>query len=202
MADETPLPDASTRWLETSRGVIRYSELAPLLAERVLRVQQGIEAEANADHALDEDLQRALHRDFCGDFVPQWAGRWRTISVTVGTHEPPAPHLVPMELRNYMLDLQARLAATPAVDDWPEHLAFAEGCLLSIHPFADFNGRVTRLWLWELLRRLDLPPVELSAAEPAAVQAYLAALRAGDGRDYRPLAQIWRLRLAATADPD
>lgn len=40
MADQTPSPNASTRWIETSKGVIRYSELAPLLAERVLRIQE------------------------------------------------------------------------------------------------------------------------------------------------------------------
>ena len=196
MADETPLPDASTRWLETSRGVLRYSELAPLLAERVLRVQQGIEAETYAGHALDEELLRALHGDFCRDLVPAWAGRWRTIEVRVGPHEPPALHLVPLEMRTYALDLQARLASEPTPDEWPEHLAFAEGRLLAIHPFVDFNGRAARLWLWELLRRADLPPVRLAATEPGAVQAYLAALRCGDARDYRPLGEIWRLRLA------
>lgn len=198
MADETPFPDASTRWLETSRGVLSYAELAPLLAEHVLRVQQGIEAEAYAGHALDEDLLRALHGGFCRDLVPDWAGRWRTVDVRVGPHEPPASHLVPLEMRTYALDLQARLAAEPTPDEWPEHLAFAEGRLLTIHPFTDFNGRTARLWLWELLRRADLPPVRLAAHEPDAVRNYLAALRYGDTRDYRALTEIWRQRLAAS----
>lgn len=197
MADETPLPDASTRWLETSRGVIRYSELAPLLAERVLRVQQGIEAHAYAGRALDEELLCALHGDFCRDLVPAWAGRWRTVTVRVGPHEPPAPHLVALDMRNYALDLQARVAGEPTPDEWIEHLAFAEGRLLSIHPFADFNGRVARLWLWEILRRAELPPARLAATESAAVQSYLAALRRADAHDYRPLEEIWRQRLAA-----
>jgi hypothetical protein len=43
MADEASSAH-STRWLETSRGILRYSELAPLLAERVLRIQERIEA--------------------------------------------------------------------------------------------------------------------------------------------------------------
>ena len=37
MAEETSRSDASTRWMETTRGILRYTELAPLLAERVLR---------------------------------------------------------------------------------------------------------------------------------------------------------------------
>ncbi len=167
----------------------------------MLRVQQRIEAEAYDGRPLDEDLLCALHEDFCGDLVPEWAGRWRAIAVRVGTHEPVAPHLLPVEMRNYGLDLQARLAAAPTPDDWLEHLAFAEGRLLTLHPFADFNGRVTRLWLSEILRRADLPPVELAATEPGAVQGYLAALRAADARDFRPLVEIWRGRLAR-ADQD
>ena len=73
MADETPSAH-STRWLETSRGIFRYSELAPLLAERVLRIQERIEAGDYAAAPLDDNLIRTLHRDFCGDLVPEWAG--------------------------------------------------------------------------------------------------------------------------------
>ena len=76
-----------------------------------------------------------------------------------------------------------------------ESLAFAEGRLLSIHPFLDFNGRVTRLWLRELLRRLNLPPIDLVPAAAAAEPPYFAALRAGDRLDWHPLAEIWRQRL-------
>ena len=195
MAEETPRADASTRWVETARGVLRYTELAPLLAEGVLRVQQSIEAEAYAERILDEELIRALHGDFCRDLVPDWAGRWRLIEVRVGAHEPPAPHLVPMAMRDYVRDLGTRLAEPIDPDLLPEHLAFAEGRLLSIHPFQDFNGRLARLWLWELLRRLNLPPVDLAPADSAAVQTYLTALRAADRHDYRPLAHEWQMRL-------
>src|SRR5690606_37811148 len=111
---------------------------------------------------------------------------------------PPA-HLLHAEMRNYTLDLAARLGGGIDLDLLPEHLAFAEGRLLSVHPFLDFNGRTARVWLWEILRRLDLPPVELAPTAPAAAAAFIAALRAADQRDYRPLADLWRARLAAGA---
>jgi CRISPR-associated endonuclease/helicase Cas3 len=202
MAGETPSPDASTRWIETSRGVLRYSELAPLLAERVLRAQERIETGGHVGAPLDEELIRTLHRDFCGDLVPDWAGRWRTVAVRVGAHEPPAPHQVAELMRNYTLDLQARLEGETPPEQLPEALAFAEGRLLSIHPFADFNGRLTRLWLWELLRRLRLPPVALVPSAPAAIRDYLATLRAADRLDYRPLEELWRHRLVAAESGD
>lgn len=33
---------------------------------------------------LDEWLILELHRRICGDLVPQWAGKWRDIEVSVG----------------------------------------------------------------------------------------------------------------------
>ncbi len=153
MADETASPDSSTRWLETSRGILSYSELAPLLAERVLRVQERIETDGYADCPVAEVLILTLHRDFCGDLVPDWAGRWRTVAVRVGAHEPPAPPRVPEHMRQYALDLQARLEDPLPVEQVPEALAFAEGRLLSIHPFADFNGRLAPMALG-----IDAPP--------------------------------------------
>ena len=79
----------------------------------------------------------------------------------------------------------------------PDTLAFAEARLLTIHPFADLNGRLVRLWLWELLRRLKLPPVQLVPRNKEETEIYLAALRAGDQNNYQPLAQSWMHRLSA-----
>ncbi len=202
MADETASPQSSTRWLETSRGILSYSELAPLLAERVLRVQERIETDGYARCPVAEELILTLHHDFCGDLVPDWAGRWRTLAVRVGPHEPPPPPRVPEHMRQYALDLAARLNDPLPLEQVPEALAFAEGRLLSIHPFADFNGRLARLWLWELMRRLRLPPVSLVSNEPVAVRTYLEALRAADRLDYRPLEELWRQRLAAAGKPE
>ena len=111
-------------------------------------------------------------------------------------HTPPEFFRVPALVREYGLDLQARLSSPPNVNDESllETLAFAEGRLLSIHPFADLNGRVTRVWLREILRRLDLPPVRLVPAVQASINQYLAALQTADRNDWHPLMNVWRRR--------
>src|SRR5207302_532459 len=78
-----------------------------------------------------------------------------------------------------------------------ELLAFAEGRLLSIHPSPDFNGRVTRLFLGELLRRLELPAVELAPVSPASRTRFLEALHAADKLDWQPLTAFWQERFEA-----
>lgn len=192
-------PDRATRWIETTRGLLSYLELAPLLAERLAIAEASLYSGAWADRPLDEALFLDLHRRICGDLVPDWAGRWRTIEVRVGRLEPPAPHLIAGEMRLYAADLAARWpAAAEAVTDLTlEFLAFAEGRFLSVHPFRDFNGRTVRLFLLEVLRRLDLPRVVLAPQDPAGRARYFTALEAADRREWEPLLEIWRDRFAS-----
>lgn len=186
-------PAHATRWLETRLGTLTYLELAPHLALAANTIEQDIEAGVFDAQPLDEHLIFELHQRLCGELTPQFAG-WRRRPVLVGTHTPPEPFEVPMLMRGYALDLTARLAASTAHDDLLlEALAFAEGRLLSIHPFADFNGRATRLFLRLLLRRLDLPLVDL-LPPPGNAERYFEALRAGDRRHWAPLCAVWRQR--------
>lgn len=197
MAERDSLEDGSTRWIETSRGILSISQIAPLIAQSVLQVSANIARGQFSSLPLDEALLCSLHSGICRDLTPDWAGKWRTIEVKVGTHSPPAAPLVPLRMRDYIQDLGARIASLPPENQLPEVLAFAEGVLLSIHPFTDFNGRVTRLWLSEILQRFGLAPVILAPASADEKRAYLAALRAADTRDFAPLRRIWIERLSS-----
>lgn len=197
MAGGTTPPQGSTRFVETTRGILSFQQLAPLLAERALQIQEDIEEGRFAPLLLDETLLQNLHQRLSGDLIPDIAGCWRTIAVRVSDHEPPPAHQVPALMHNYALDLAVRgVGASPNNDElFIETLAFAEGRLLSVHPFHDFNGRVTRLWLAEILRRAEWPLPDLVPGDEPGKEIYLRALAAADKRDYRPLMEIWRQRL-------
>lgn len=194
-------PAHATRYLETTRGRLSYLDLAPHLAEAVRRLESAIESGEFDDRPIDGELIETLHRRLCAELTPQLAG-WRHINVVVGAHTPPDCHRVPLLVREYGRDLEARLAALPGAspDILLEALAFAEGRLLSIHPCADFNGRLTRVLLRLLLRRLDLPWVDLLPSAGKEV-AYLAALAAADRNDWRPLMAVWRERFTQEVQP-
>ncbi|MGH8017411.1 MAG: Fic family protein [Opitutaceae bacterium] len=193
-----PGPDRTTRYVETTLGVLSYRELAPHLAERVANTSLAIEEGVFAGSALDEVLILDLHRRVCGDLVPEIAGRWRTVDVRVGNLHPAPSHEVPQRMHDYCADLRARwIDASAQLGDLTlELLAFAEGRFLTLHPFVDFNGRTIRLFLAELLRRLDLPVVTLEAETPAARAGYFAALEAADRNQWRSLMDIWQDRLS------
>jgi len=196
-------PDRATRFLETTRGTLSYSEIAPLLAEQVVRVETMIYGAEWEAHPSDERLAAGFHRAICGDLVPDWAGKWRSLEVRVGNLQPPLPHRISVLMRDYGADLAARGAqVSSALDDLTlEFLAFTEGRFLSIHPFTNFNGRTIRLFLLELLRRLDLPRVVLAPESEGERQAYFRALEAADHADWEPLAAIWQHRLASSKPP-
>lgn len=195
-------PDRATRHLETAQGILSYSQIAPWLAAKVLRVETEIYTGHFAHRPLDENLPAELHRAICGELVPEWAGSWRKAEVRVGNLLPPPPSRVPLEMKDYARDLQSRWpeASASMGNLTLEFLAFAEGRLLTIHPFFDFNGRVVRLLLLELLRRLDLPRVNLAPESETDRAGYFSALEAGDRFDWQPLMRIWATRLS-TPEP-
>ncbi len=169
------------------------------IARQVLTLEQQIEQARFDTRALDDQLVHDLHTAICAPVAPHLAG-WRRVGVTVGSHIAPISPLVPMLMRDYGRDLEARLAAQglETTERLLETLAFAEGRLLSIHPFADYNGRVTRVLLRLVLRRLELPPVRLAAGDDER-EAYLAALTAADSGDRQRLMCIWSQRIANAA---
>ncbi len=188
-------PHSATRYVETALGILSYQELAPLLAERVADAEFAISGRKFA-HQPIHDLLLDLHRHICADLIPDMAGRWRLRDVRVGEHQAPSHWQVPILMRNYAADLDVRLAN---LDEDPgerliDDLAFAEGRLLHIHPFEDFNGRVSRLFLVELLYRLNLPVIDPAASSEEETKRYFSALQAYDRCDPRPLTAIWCLR--------
>ena len=191
----------STRLITTQLGTLTFTELAPHVAQVVQQLERAITGGELDGTTIDDSLIVDLHRRLCAELMPDIAGLRRS-EVTVGSHSPPSFVQVPILLRDYARDVSARVDAGGrlATEALLETLAFAEGRLLSIHPFTDFNGRVTRLFLRLLLRRLDLPDVAL-AADSAERSDYLAALRAADTNDFGPLTSVWRARLAMRVGP-
>jgi CRISPR-associated endonuclease/helicase Cas3 len=193
----TQAPPGATRYLETSLGVISYAELAPHLARNVLALTDDVVAGVYASRPLDDALLLDLHGRIAGSLVPQFSRRWRKRDVVVGVHEPPSFTQVPVLMREYARDLAARFAALPDEPDETtlEFLAFCEGRLLTIHPFEDFNGRVTRVFVTEILRRLRLPAINPAPAPGPEAARYLQALRTADRGNLKPLMDFWRERL-------
>jgi len=189
-----------TRFIESSLGIKSYSELAPHLAKGVERVMASLLELPPAEIKITPDFICKLHKEAFGELFPSWAGRYRDRDVTVGKYNPPPYYEVPVLIRQYGEDVEFRLSSfgtKPQVSDaLLETLAFAEGRFLSIHPFLDFNGRVTRMLLFSLLYRFDLPPVKLVPDEKdeKGKKGYFDALAQADSMNWQPLIEVWKKR--------
>lgn len=103
-----------------------------------------------------------LLREQCGDRIPPPGlrgqfGRWRTCEVSVGYDHPPPPSKVP----TLMAALAVRVAFfhgfTHERENTVDFIADEHHAFLKIHPFADGNGRISRLYANALLALNGLP---------------------------------------------
>ncbi len=136
-------------------------------------------------NVTDEAFLLGLHRRML-DKVWRWAGKYRTTERNLGV----APHLIEVELHALLGNMRY----------WLEHRSFAQDelalrfhhGLVVIHPFANGNGRWSRL-------AADILVVQLGGArfswgsganlqQPGADRdSYIAALKQADNHDFGPL---------------
>ena len=177
----TPLSPQDQRglrqtWIVT-RSDLNTAEQANILAGRAWAYRSRV--------ALTSDAYLArLHKRMFGD-VWSWAGKWRSSETNIGV----PPHEIAVRLRQFLGDVAYWLAheSYPA-GELP--VRYHHG-LVQIHPFANGNGRHTRLAADLMCRQLGIAPFtwgrdSLDAAG-ATRQTYLSALRAADQYDFGPL---------------
>ncbi len=195
--DSTGEEDGSlTRRFATSHGDLTYAQLADAIAPHLVSLLARVGRGEFQQQPYNDELIRDFHREIIGDLIPEIAGQWRREPVQIGNHIAPEHFLVPMLMRDYADNVQARLAHADSLDLQLELLAYAEGEFLHIHPFADFNGRTIRALLSELLVRLDWPFLEVAVARGTpAFDQYLAALADYDNGRPDLLVEFWTRRL-------
>lgn len=100
---------SSTRSFDTSRGSLTYAELTDATAPLLEALLEGVLRGDFVGKPFDEELVNDLHRALLAPMLPKMAGRWRATSVQVGNHAPPQPWEIPLRMRNYVDNVNARI---------------------------------------------------------------------------------------------
>jgi Fic-DOC domain mobile mystery protein B len=187
MADQ---PDAATPLdPDEAAGLIpahvrTQAELNEWEQTNILEGQKWALARGNRADLLTEAFVRELHRRMF-DRTWRWAGRFRSSDKNIGIDW----RQIGVRLKDLLDDTRYWLEhGTYTID---EIAARFHHRLVSIHPFANGNGRHVRLMADCLLARRGVAPFSWGRGDllhvGAARDRYLAALRSADGGDIAPL---------------
>lgn len=197
MATEERSLDSTTRTFDTAKGKLTYTELSDSIAPKLLQLLDDITDDKFKKLPFDEELIKSFHLQIVGAIMPEIAGKWRTAPVQVGNWLPPEPYEIPMKMREYAANMQARLNYSNTLELQIETLAYAEGEFLHIHPFQDFNGRTIRALLAELMMRFDLPLVDTTVKRNSPdFRKYQNVLAEYDNGRIAGLINFWQDRLS------
>lgn len=188
-ADATPLTEAERQGLMLP--VLTRAELNRAEAENISHAMSWLflsRRRLRPELVTDEEWLKRLHRRMYGD-VWAWAGQYRTTDRNLG-----APYWqIRVDLRNLLNDVAAWLSDTSASRYGTDECAVRFGYrLVVIHPFANGNGRWSRLASDALSvalggRRFTWGGISLTT-QGTQRRAYIAALQTADTRgDFGPL---------------
>jgi Fic-DOC domain mobile mystery protein B len=139
---------------------------------------------------LNESFIRQLHKRMFSN-VWKWAGNFRQTDKNIGT----SWYSIPAALKQLCDDTEYWIKNKTFADD--EVAARFHHRLVSIHPFANGNGRHARLMADILLENvLKKPPFTWGSANLIIAgldrKKYIESLIAADGGDYKPLLDFVR----------
>lgn len=197
MAKISTKPKSATSYKDTAFGILPRSKIITLEAEGVKKAQEYILKLSDKKTAITSELILDLHREGFGFIFPQWAGKFRTIEVTVGAYEPPHFVQVPGLIKNLCDDLTERTKHMPQSENGELFLselivivAWFQHRFVWIHPFQDYNGRVARLLTNLILLNLDLPIITITANTGEEREQYITAMKAADEHDLSKLESL------------
>lgn len=167
----------------TTRAELNEAEQVNITqADRWLRRARSVEV-------LDDAFLRDLHKRMFGD-VWKWAGEYRKTPRNIGIEA----YRIATEVRALVDDARYWVAHETYLPD--EIVIRFSHRLVSIHPFANGNGRHSRVVADLLVMKLGQPRFKWGSTNlvdaGATRRAYVDALRAADAGDIEPLLSFAR----------
>jgi len=183
-------PKSATSYKETAFGILPRSKVIELEAEGVKRAQDYIIKLSDSKTEITPQAILDIHKAGFGFIFPDWAGKFRTIDVTVGDYEPPHYNKVSELIINLCDDLSERLKHLPSTENDERFLSelisllgWFQHRLVWIHPFNDYNGRVARLLTNFLLLNLGFPILTIKVETGKDREGYVKAMKDADNND-------------------
>lgn len=190
-------PKGATSYKETAFGILPRPKVVQLEKKGVAKALKYVFKLSFKKAKITPKLICDIHKTGFGFIFPDWAGKFRTINVTVGGFEPPHFSKVPELIQNLCDDLEERLKHLPHILNDEQFLSEAISILtwfqhqfVWIHPFKDYNGRVARLVTNLLALNLRFPIITIKAETSKDRDNYINSMKAADNHNIIKLEKL------------
>lgn len=187
---------SETSWKETKFGILPRSKVIQLEIQGTQKGLLLLQQIAKNKEPLSIELIKKIHKECFGDILQNYAGAFRTIQVEYSGKEAPHFSKVHEMVQNLVSDTEYALEQLPAkvsdayITDMTGLLALFQHRFVVIHPFVDYNGRMSRMFTNYLLMREELPTIEIPVTTNLLRKQYIQALQKADEGNYQALQDV------------
>ncbi|MBX2902606.1 MAG: Fic family protein [Chitinophagales bacterium] len=185
----TPSPDENKLEL-TDKNLINEYEAKGIAAAELFMFELDSEIEISTQLLLE------IYRIAFSELY-DWAGSWRTTTVTVGQLTPPEPSKVLQLMYQFIDNLNFKIRNSETLQDHIGCLAFAHYEFIRIHPFNNGNGRTGRILMNIVALKFGYKPLEFYYREGDSRKIYIDAMKLADNGNFEPLMTLIRKELTA-----
>jgi cell filamentation protein len=185
----TPSPDDNILDLTDKNLINEYEAKGIATAELFV-------FELDSETEISTQLLLEIHKIAFSELY-DWAGTWRTTTVTVGQLTPPDPSKVLQLIYQFIDNLNFKIRNTETVQDHIDCLTFAHYEFIRIHPFNNGNGRTGRILMNIIALKFGYKPLELYYREGDSRKTYIDAMKSADNGNFEPLTTMIRKELTA-----
>lgn len=187
-------PGSRNRVLRNLLGIVRVRDMTVIESDALAMVQEAAPVLYGPMHRFTASDIRCLHRDWL-EGIYGWAGKYRTVDIGKGGFQFAHAARIPLlmdELEGDVLRRRTPCSSGGDHTELAEALAEVHAELILIHPFRDGNGRLARLLAVLMALQAGLPELKFKSLHEQGNRTYVAAIHAAMGRNYSPLANLFR----------
>lgn len=191
-----PKIPSETSWKETKFGILPRSKVIQLEIQGTQKGLLLLQQISKNKEPLSIELIKKTHKDCFGAILQNLAGAFRTIQVEYSGKEAPHFSKVHEMMQNLVSDIEHALKQLPSktsdayITAMVELLALFQHRFVVIHPFVDYNGRMSRMFTNYVLMREELPTIEIPVTTKPFRKKYILSLQKADMGNYQVLQNI------------
>ena len=186
---------SETSWKETRFGILPHSKVIRLEVQGTQKGLVLLQKISAKNKPLSIEFIKRIHKVSFGDILQDQAGVFRNIQVEYSGKEAPHYSIIHEMMQNLVNDIEHGIKQlSPKTSDKyiktiVELLALFKHRFVVIHPFFDYNGRMSRMFTNYLLMREQLPAIEIPVTKLLR-KKYIQALQKADNGNYQDLENI------------